>query len=81
MKKTIISMALLLMIGTPQAMAQGGSSSVAKGGGGVPQAPVGHRQPRAGEVPNEKNITDPNNPANREDALLDKKIKSICRGC
>jgi hypothetical protein len=61
-------------------MAQGGNSSAAKVGGVVP-APVGHRQPRAGEVPDEKNISDPNNPVNREDALLDKKIKSICRGC
>jgi hypothetical protein len=47
----------------------------------VPQAPVGHRQPRAGDVPSEKTANDPNNPANKEDALLDKKIKSICRGC
>jgi hypothetical protein len=47
----------------------------------LPQAPVGHRQPRAGDVPNEKNLSDPNNPVNKEDAQLDKKIKSICRGC
>jgi hypothetical protein len=45
------------------------------------EAPVGHRQPRADQVPSEKNLSDPNNPVNREDALLDKKIKSICRGC
>ena len=82
MKKTIISMALLLAIGAPQAIAQqGGTSTVAKGGGGVPPAPVGHRQPRAGDVPDEKNLANPNDPVNKEDALLDKKIKSICRGC
>ena len=28
-----------------------------------------------------KNISDPNSQANKEDAALDKKIKSICRGC
>ena len=44
-------------------------------------APIGHRQPRAGDVPNEKNLSNPNDPINKEDALLDKKIKSICRGC
>jgi hypothetical protein len=85
MKKTIISMALLLAIGVPQAIAQGGtggSSTVTKNSGsGVPQAPVGHRQPRVGDVPNEKNLSNPNDPVNKEDALLDKKIKSICRGC
>jgi len=83
MKKTLISMALLVLIGAPTAIAQtGGSGSpgMAKSGG-VPQAPVGHRQPRASDVPDEKNISNPNDPINKEDAILDKKIKSICRGC
>ena len=44
-------------------------------------APVGHRQPRTDQVPPEKNLSNPNNPVNREDAALDRKIKSICRGC
>jgi hypothetical protein len=47
----------------------------------VPEAPIGHRQPRADQVPNEKNLGNPNDPINKEDAALDKKIKSICRGC
>ena len=47
----------------------------------LPQAPIGHRQPRADQVPSEKNPTNPNNPVSKEDALLDKKLKSICRGC
>ena len=47
----------------------------------MPRAPVGHRQPRADQVPSEKNLSDPNDPVNREDAALDRKIKSICRGC
>jgi hypothetical protein len=83
MNKAIITMALLLAIGAPStsAIAQGGSSSASKNGGGIPPAPVGHRQPRAGEVPDEKNLSNPNDPVNKEDALLDKKIKSICRGC
>ena len=49
--------------------------------GTVPEAPIGHRQPRADQVPNEKNLGNPNDPINKEDAALDKKIKSICRGC
>jgi hypothetical protein len=32
-------------------------------------------------VPSEKNLSNPNDAVNREDAALDKKIKSICRGC
>jgi hypothetical protein len=79
MRKIILSVALLVLVGGPEAFAQG-SSSVPKNSGPV-QAPVGHRQPRAGDVPNEKNLSDPNNPVNKEDAALDKKIKSICRGC
>jgi hypothetical protein len=47
----------------------------------LPPAPVGHRQPRAGDVPNEKNLSDPNDPLSKENQALDKKIKSICRGC
>jgi hypothetical protein len=82
MRKTFLSMALVVLVGGPAAYAQGGSSSVPKNSGqSTVQAPVGHRQPRAGDVPNEKNLSDPNNPVNKEDAALDKKIKSICRGC
>jgi hypothetical protein len=80
MKKTMIAMALLMAVGTPTAMAQGGSSSMSKNSG-VPPAPIGHRQPRASDVPSEKNLSNPNDPVNKEDAILDKKIKSICRGC
>jgi hypothetical protein len=82
MKKAIIAMAFLMIVGAPAAMAQGGNSgSGMSKGSSVPQAPIGHRQPRASDVPSEKNLSDPNNPVNKEDALLDKKIKSICRGC
>ena len=89
MRTTILSMALVVLIGGANAFAQG-SSSVSKnsgggtgasGGGGVIQAPVGHRQPRASDVPNEKNLSDPNDPLSKENAALDRKIKSICRGC
>jgi hypothetical protein len=82
MRKIILSMALMVLIGGPEAFAQSGSSSVPKNSDKpLVQAPVGHRQPRAGDVPNEKNLTDPNDPLSKENALLDRKIKSICRGC
>jgi hypothetical protein len=77
-------MALVVVVGVPAALAQGGITTVPKtnpSAGGIPEAPIGHRQPRAADVPSEKNLSDPNTPANKEDAALDKKIKSICRGC
>lgn len=82
MRKTILSAALMVLVGSPGAFAQGGSSSVPKNSGKPSiEAPVGHRQPRVGDVPNEKNLSDPNDPLSKENAALDKKIKSICRGC
>ena len=76
----VLALALVALVGAPEAFAQGGSSTAQKNPGPV-QAPVGHRQPRAGDVPNERNLSNPNDPVNKEDAALDKKIKSICRGC
>jgi hypothetical protein len=85
MRTTILSMTLVVLIGGADAIAQG-TSSVPKnsgggGGGGVIQAPVGHRQPRVSDVPSEKNLSDPNDPLSKENRALDRKIKSICRGC
>lgn len=84
MRKTLLSMALVLLIGAPGSYAQsgGGSSTAAKNSSGVPPAPVGHRQPRAADFPDEKtSLNNPNDVLSRENALLDKKLKSICRGC
>ena len=87
MRTTTLSIALVALIGGADAFAQG-SSCVSKdsggsggGGGGVMQAPIGHRQPRVSDVPSEKNLSDPNDPLSKENAALDRKIKSICRGC
>jgi hypothetical protein len=82
--KWLAAMAMLVAIGGPVAMAQtsnSGSSGAANSAQGLREAPVGHRQPRADQVPSEKNLANPNDPVNKEDAALDKKIKSICRGC
>ncbi len=80
MQKAALSIALMLRMSGAGAFAQG--SSVPKNSDkSTIQAPVGHRQPRVGDVPNEKNLNDPNDPLSKENAALDKKIKSICRGC
>jgi hypothetical protein len=85
MRKLLMTMTLIALVASPAAIAQTGSRSSAnpsldKGGGPWP-APVGHRQPRVDQVPPEKDLSDPNNAVNREDAALDRSIKSICRGC
>jgi hypothetical protein len=85
MNRWIATAALLLMVAAPEAIAQTGRSGANATMPGVdtaaPNAPIGHRQPRRGDVPSEKNINNPNDPISREDALLDRKLKSICRGC
>jgi hypothetical protein len=44
------------------------------------EAPVGHRQPRAGDVPSEKGANDPAK-IDAQDRELDRMIKGICKGC
>jgi hypothetical protein len=84
MRNLIMTIAVLALIGGPAAMAQTGTNAGSTGAANpapAREAPVGHRQPRIGDVPSEKNLSDPNDPLSKENALLDKKIKSICRGC
>jgi hypothetical protein len=83
MKKIAIAMGLLLLAADGSALAQGAGAGSSAGRSPSPtiQAPVGHRQPRAGDFADEKNLNNPGDQANKEDAALDKKIKSICRGC
>ena len=81
----IAATAFMVLLSGPAAIAQTGGGAGSQGAAGQSpvgrEAPVGHRQPRADQVPSEKNLSDPNNPANKEDLALDRKIKSICRGC
>lgn len=84
MKKIMVAASLVVLLGGAAAAQTGGSKGSTSGGassGTAWPAPVGHRQPRAADVPSEKNLSNPNTPANKEDAELDRKIKSICRGC
>ena len=90
MRKLITTIALLALIDTSVAIAQTVGSrnlsapppSANPNKQSLPEAPVGHRQPRADQVPSEKNLMDdPNDPINRENAALDRMVKGICRGC
>lgn len=82
MRNVIATTIILSLLGTPMALAQGtgssGTSSATKSSAGTGSAPVGHRQPRASDVPTnaEKGYQE-----SAEDKALDRKIKSICRGC
>ena len=90
MRKLIKTIALLALIDTSVSIAQTAGSqnpsapppSANPNKQLVPEAPVGHRQPRADQVPSEKNLMDnPNDPINRENEALDRMTKGICRGC
>jgi hypothetical protein len=89
MRKLITTIALLALIDTSAAIAQTVGSrnpsapppSTNADKQLLPEAPVGHRQPRADQVPDEKSLGDPNDPINRENAALDRMVKGICRGC
>ena len=82
----LVALLLVAFVG-PVAWAQEGSAVGKSGSIGVaadktrPDAPIGHRQPRAGDLPSQDNLSNPKDAINREDAALDRKIKSICRGC
>lgn len=85
MRKSIPMAVMAVLLATSGALAQSKSGtsgptspSATTNMGGIPPAPVGHRQPRASDVPTlqEKNYTE-----SAEDKALDRKIKSICRGC
>jgi hypothetical protein len=87
MRRLITTIALLALIDTSVAIAQTVGSRnpaplMSSNQQSIPEAPIGHRQPRADQVPSEKNLMgDPNDPINRENAELDRMTKGICRGC
>ena len=81
MMRAVGLLALLALLDVGAATAQTGNKGTIAGG--IPPAPIGHRQPRANDVPHEKNwrSTDPNDPFIKEHRALHRKIKGICRGC
>ncbi len=91
-KNAILSITFLVLVGGPAAIAQTGGGAGSSAGSSASAAastdnrtsggaPVGHRQPRLSDIPSEKNLGNPNDPLTKENAALDRKIKSICRGC
>ncbi|MGO8913160.1 MAG: hypothetical protein ACLQDM_28085 [Bradyrhizobium sp.] len=83
MRKIFLTATLLVLAAGPAAIAQtGGGTTNPSSQTQMPwPAPVGHRQPRVDQVPPEKDLNNPNDAIAREDAALDRKLKSICRGC
>jgi hypothetical protein len=80
--KLIAAMALTLLIGSTVAIAQTkGAGSSGAASSTIPEAPIGHRQPRPDQMPSEKTPKNPNDFLEKENADLERKIKSICRGC
>ncbi|OQW54164.1 MAG: hypothetical protein A4S14_01630 [Proteobacteria bacterium SG_bin9] len=81
MKTIVIATATVMSFGS-LAWAQGSagttSGGTAAGSTTVIQAPVGHRQPKRSDVPDVSADQARNDAADRE---LDRKIRSICRGC
>jgi hypothetical protein len=49
--------------------------------GSARQAPVGHRQPTAQDVQNTQEDSSADQATKKIDEDLDRKLKSICRGC
>lgn len=89
MKKTIAAMACLMLLASSVARAQDPSSrNLPPKSQRQPAvrpdtprvAPVGHRQPRPGDVPSETGISDPGR-IDAQDRDLDRMIKGICKGC
>ena len=79
MRKLLVTATLLMLTAGPDAVAQTGNSSSGKQGPWP--APIGHRQPRADQVHSEKDNMSAPDAMKREDAELDRTLKSICRGC
>jgi hypothetical protein len=79
MQKLILTIMLLILAVSPAAMAQTGAPSTPSAG--PPPAPIGHLQPTPKTVPADV-YNDPRAKENaKQDAILDRKIKGICRGC
>jgi hypothetical protein len=85
MMRAIGLLALLAVLDAGAAIAQTGNrgTSPSQSVTGV-GAPIGHRQPRATDVPDDEKKWlngDPNDPLTKENRALDRKLKGICRGC
>jgi len=91
MKKTILAAVLALTAGATAIVRQRLRRAAARRSymkiregvqtGRFRRRPVGHRQPARRRRAFRENLGNPNDPVNRKTRPLDRKIKSICRGC
>jgi hypothetical protein len=73
MRLVVLASALVVVFGSNSALAQATPSR---------DAPVGHRQPKANQVPQEQQqLSDPDKKLKELDDALAKKLQGICRGC
>jgi hypothetical protein len=86
--RSLVVVALLALIASPAAFAQTlgppqptAPASADPGGNSIGEAPIGHRQPRAQDLP--ADTYKPEDPAKAAAAekALNRSMKGICRGC
>ncbi len=91
MKTLFVMTASLFVLGHSLALAQDSQRNLPPknlrsqpttqtGTGNLPEAPVGHRQPRPSDLPPETGKNDPGR-IDAQDRELDRMIKNICKGC
>ncbi len=91
MKTLFVMTASLFVLGHSLALAQDSQRNLPPknlrsqpttqtGAGSVPEAPIGHRQPRPSDLPPETGKNDPGR-IDAQDRELDRMIKNICKGC
>jgi len=82
MSRLITAIFILSLASGSAAIAQNSTSGTSTKSGGIPQAPVGHRQPTKADVTAVENKDSRGLlGADADDKALDRKIKNICRGC
>jgi hypothetical protein len=82
MSRLTPALIVLSFVVVTAASAQTGGAGAGGGGakGGVWPAPVGHRQPTQSDIRSTGGANG-QNAIDADDKALDKKIKSICKGC
>ena len=85
MSRLITTLIIFSLIGGTNAIAQTttapSNAKTAKPSTGVPEAPVGHRQPKKSDIPATEGDKSGLLGSDAYDKALDRKIKSICKGC
>lgn len=84
MSRLITAIFILALASGGAAIAQNNTGGASAKSGGIPPAPVGHRQPTKADVSNAESKDTRGllgADAAAADKELDRKIKNICRGC